>query len=230
MVPTRYARVAAQMALARASSELSSASTPRAETKGGLSKCLGMSGSATLNRMQCQAPRSSIVASRNARARRMLALPAPASAPDVTGPSPTPGRSGAGGRAGGAGSWSVLRRNSSEAAPVLAAARSSALSRLGGGSTRCVSVSLSSCTSIAWPAASVTPNACSIVSLGFARRRARNSGSRPALRMTAPVTSMGFVMAWSRVRGAPPAVTHAATLTAPERSAGPRGRITRPAS
>ena len=83
MVSTRYALVAAQMALARASSQHSRARAQKADTKGGFSKCRGISGSATLNRMQRQAPFSSTVDSRKSRPRRMLSLPAFRSAPAV---------------------------------------------------------------------------------------------------------------------------------------------------
>ena len=80
MVSMRYAFVAVHIALARGSSELSRASAQRADTKGGLSKCLGISGSATLNRMQYQAPFASIVDSRKASPRRIPSLAASASA------------------------------------------------------------------------------------------------------------------------------------------------------
>ena len=121
MVSMRYAFVAVHIALARGSSDLSRASAQRADTKGGLSKCLGMSGSATLNRMQCQAPFSSIVDSRKASPRRIPSLAASASASEPAPPLRTSPRFGAGERRGGAGSWRVLRRYSSDALPVLAA-------------------------------------------------------------------------------------------------------------
>ena len=138
MVSARYARAAVQMALARASLQLSRASVQKAETKGGLSKCRGIFGSARLNRMQCQAPFPSMADSRKTRPRRMLSLPAPARARGEAVLTGADAGLGVKGRTGGAGSCIVFLRNSSEAAPVLAASRSASLSLLFGGSTTCV--------------------------------------------------------------------------------------------
>ena len=72
----------------------------------------------------------------------MLSLPAAASASGETVLARAVAGFGAGGRTGGAGSCIVFLRNSSEAAPVLAASRSSAVRLLLGGSTTCVAVSV----------------------------------------------------------------------------------------
>ena len=68
----------------------------------------------------------------------MLSLPAAASAPGPAALFPDRPPSGGGGRRGGAGSWSVLRRKASEAAPVRASSRSAAVNLPRGGRTRCV--------------------------------------------------------------------------------------------
>ena len=68
-----------------------------------------------LKRMQCQDPFSSMVDSRNSRPRRMLSRPALASSAEVAALLGRRACRGEGGRSGGAGSWSVLRRNASDA-------------------------------------------------------------------------------------------------------------------
>lgn len=121
----------------------------------------------------------------------MLSLAASASPPEVCRLPSIPARPEGGERTGGAGSWRVLRRKSSEAAPVLAALLSARLNLAAGGTTRCVAVGVSSCTWISWSSPRATPSSSSTVSLGFSMRRLRKSESSTALEIRESSASMG---------------------------------------
>ena len=140
--------------------------------------------------MQCQAPFSSKVDSTKSKPRRMLCLPSSISDAverESAGPFFDANASG---RLGGAGSYMVFLRNSSDDAPVLASSRSLALYLLFGLSTRCEIESDSSCTCSTCSSSITQPNSCFNTFFGSASNRFLNSLSSSA---RARMSSLKFV-------------------------------------